>query len=188
MLAGAVVAQPVFMARKKFPFDAQWIAVSLNDKPFPGERADRPTLTLDETLRVRGFGACNTYSATAYPLQQQAFAVGPIALTQRECPKATMDVEKAFLLALRTAQQWDTEPGKLVIAGQNGKLVFERTFDIRTCRPLADRVQDVGADFSCIPASPVGSSVNLTSWKASRVERWPIEISVVCGNCCFSMV
>jgi heat shock protein HslJ len=39
-----------------------------------------------------------------------------------------MDVEKAFLLALRTAQQWDTEPGKLVIAGQNGKLVFERTF------------------------------------------------------------
>ena len=77
---------------------------------------------------MRGFGACNTYSATAYPLQQQAFAVGPIALTQRECPKATMDVEKAFLLALRTAQQWDTEPGKLVIAGQNGKLVFERTF------------------------------------------------------------
>ncbi len=128
MLAGAVVAQPVFMARKKFPFDAQWIAVSLNDKPFPGERADRPTLTLDETLRVRGFGACNTYSATAYPLQQQAFAVGPIALTKRECPKVAMDAERAFLLALRTAQQWDTEPGKLVIAGQNGKLVFERTF------------------------------------------------------------
>ena len=124
----AVVAQPTFVARKKFPFDAQWIAISLNDKPFPGERADRPTLSLDETLRVRGFGACNTYSATAYPMQQQAFAVGPIALTSRECSKTALDAEKAFLLALRTAQQWDSEPGKLIITGQHGKLVFERTF------------------------------------------------------------
>jgi heat shock protein HslJ len=116
------------LAMKKFPFDIQWIAVSLNNKPFPGERADRPTLALDETLRVRGFGACNTYSATAYPLQQQRFAVGPIALTKRECSKEVMAVEKLFLVALRTAQQWDTEEGKLVIVGQSGQLVFERTF------------------------------------------------------------
>ena len=116
------------LAMKKFPFDIQWIAVSLNNKPFPGERADRPTLSLDETLRVRGFGACNTYSATAYPLQQQRFAVGPIALTKRECSKDVMAVEKMFLVALRTAQQWETEEGKLVITGQSGQLVFERTF------------------------------------------------------------
>mgnify|MGYP003345027057 CR=1 FL=1 len=31
------------LAMKKFPFDIQWIAVSLNNKPFPGERADRPS-------------------------------------------------------------------------------------------------------------------------------------------------
>ena len=116
------------LAMKKFPFDVQWIAVSLNNKPFPGERADRPTLSLDETLRVRGFGACNTYSATAYPLQQQRFAVGPIALTKRECSKEMMSVEKTFLVALRTAQQWDSEEGKLIINGQSGQLVFERTF------------------------------------------------------------
>ena len=116
------------LAMKKFPFDIQWIAVSLNNKPFPGERADRPTLALDETLRVRGFGGCNTYSATAYPLQQQRFAVGPIALTKRECQKEVMAVEKMFLVALRTAQQWETEEGKLVISGQSGQLVFERTF------------------------------------------------------------
>ena len=116
------------LAMKKFPFDVQWIAVSLNNKPFPGERADRPTLSLDETLRVRGFGACNTYSATAYPLQQQRFAVGPIALTKSECSKEMMSVEKTFLVALRTAQQWDSEEGKLIINGQSGQLVFERTF------------------------------------------------------------
>ena len=116
------------LAIKKFPFDVQWIAVSLNNKPFPGQRADRPTLSLDETLRVRGFGACNTYSATAYPLQQQRFAVGPIALTKRECPKEMMDAEKIFLVALRTAQQWDSEEGKLIIYSQSGQLVFERTF------------------------------------------------------------
>jgi heat shock protein HslJ len=128
LLAGSALAQSAFVARKKFPFDTQWIAISLNGKPFPGEKADRPTLVLDETLRVRGFGACNTYSATAYPLQQQAFAVGPIALTTRECPKVALEAEKAFLLALRTAQQWDTEPGKLIINGPQGKLLFERTF------------------------------------------------------------
>ena len=116
------------LAMKKFPFDIQWIAVSLNNKPFPGERSDRPTLALDETLRVRGFGACNTYSATAYPLQQQRFAVGPIALTKRECSKEMMAVEKMFLVALRTAQQWDTDEGRLVISGQSGQLIFERTF------------------------------------------------------------
>jgi heat shock protein HslJ len=116
------------LAMKKFPFDIQWIAVSLNNKPFPGERADRPTLSLDETLRVRGFGTCNTYSATAYPLQQQRFAVGPIALTKRECSKETMAVEKMYLVALRTAQQWDSEEGKLIIYSQSGQLVFERTF------------------------------------------------------------
>jgi heat shock protein HslJ len=113
---------------KKFPFDVQWIAVSLNNKPFAGDRSDRPTLSLDETLRVRGFGACNTYSATAYPLQQQRFAVGPVALTKRECSKEMMAVEKMFLLALRTAQQWDTDEGRLIISGESGQLVFERTF------------------------------------------------------------
>lgn len=116
------------LAMKKFPFDIQWIAVSINNKPFPGDRSERPTLSLDETLRVRGFGSCNTYSATAYPLQQQRFAVGPIALTKRECSKEVMAAEKLFLVALRTAQQWDTDEGKLVITGQSGQLVFERTF------------------------------------------------------------
>ena len=116
------------LAMKKFPFDVQWIAVSLNNKPFPGERSDRPTLSLDETLRVRGFGACNTYSATAYPLQQQRFAVGPIALTKRECSKEMMAVEKTFLIALRTAQQWDTDEGRLIINGQSGQMIFERIF------------------------------------------------------------
>ena len=116
------------LAMKKFPFDVQWIAVSLNNKQFAGERSDRPTLSLDETLRVRGFGSCNTYSATAYPLEQQRFAVGPIALTKRECTKEAMDIEKMFLLALRTAEQWDKDEGRLIISGRSGQLIFERIF------------------------------------------------------------
>ena len=49
-------------------------------------------------------------------------------LFERECSKETMAVEKMYLVALRTAQQWDSEEGKLIIYSQSGQLVFERTF------------------------------------------------------------
>ena len=55
---------------KVFPVGSSWIAVSLNGKTFSGER---PSFTLDQQFRAKGFGGCNTYSATAYPLQ----AAGP---------------------------------------------------------------------------------------------------------------
>jgi heat shock protein HslJ len=110
---------------KKFPFNAQWIAVSLNGKSFGTQ--DRPAMTLDEQLRVRGFSGCNTYSATAYPLAEQHFAVGPIALTKRACEASAMEAEREFLVALRTAQQWDVKEGRLIITGQSGVLIFERT-------------------------------------------------------------
>jgi heat shock protein HslJ len=100
------------------------MAVSLNGKPFSGER---PTFILDEQFRLRGFGGCNTFSATAYPLREQRFAVGPFALTKKACDKALMDQEKNFLIALRTSVQWDTVAGDLVIKSQNGELKFQRS-------------------------------------------------------------
>jgi heat shock protein HslJ len=38
-----------------------------------------------------------------------------------------MDQEKAFLIALRTAQAWELKDGYLLIKGQNGEVKFERT-------------------------------------------------------------
>jgi heat shock protein HslJ len=111
-------------AQKTFPNKVQWLAVSLNGKPFSG---DRPAFLLDDQLRARGFGGCNTYSAGAYPIGGQRFAVGPIAMTKKTCDKEVMELERQFLLALRTSQAWDTQGGYLILKGQGGEIKFERT-------------------------------------------------------------
>ncbi|WP_210496968.1 META domain-containing protein [Microvirga antarctica] len=110
---------------KIFPLGSSWVAVSLNGKPFGG--AERPTFALDDQLRARGFGGCNNYSATAYPLREQGFAVGPFALTKKACEKGQMAVEQSFLVALRTAAKWDVNGSTLIIKTQNGELRFERS-------------------------------------------------------------
>jgi heat shock protein HslJ len=110
--------------QKIFPTKVSWIAVSLNGRPFSGER---PTFILDEQFRMRGFAGCNTFAATAFPLREQKFAVGPFALTKKTCDKAVMDQERNFLIALRKSVHWDTVVGTLVIKSQDGdELKFDR--------------------------------------------------------------
>ena len=109
---------------KVFPVGATWIAVSLNGKPYGG---DRPSFTLNQQFRATGFGGCNNYSATAYPLRQQGFAVGPFALTKKQCDKEVMNIEQAFLVALRTSAKWETQGSALIIRTQSGaELRFEK--------------------------------------------------------------
>ena len=110
---------------KRFPLGASWIAVSMNGKSFSG--AERPAFTLDDQFRVRGFGGCNSFSATAFPLREQGIAVGPLAITRNSCDKDRMATEQAFLMALRTSAKWDTQIGSLIIKGPNGELKFERS-------------------------------------------------------------
>src|SRR5690349_1812109 len=78
---------PMQKQDKIFPVGTTWTAVDLNGKPFPGER---PSFTVDQQFRAKGFGGCNTFSATAYPLRDQRLAVGPFAMTKRSCDKALM--------------------------------------------------------------------------------------------------
>jgi heat shock protein HslJ len=108
---------------KPFPAKVAWTAVSLNGKPLGGER---PTIILDDNFRIKGFGGCNTFSATGYPLRQQGFAVGPLALTKRACAAPVMASERQFLLTLRGTQKWDLVAGGLVFQGAAGELKFER--------------------------------------------------------------
>ena len=88
---------------------------------------ERPAFTLDDQFRVRGFGGCNSFSATAFPLKEQGIAVGPLAMTKRSCDPAVMATEQAFFNALRTSAKWDTIIGSLVIKGPNGEMKFERS-------------------------------------------------------------
>lgn len=108
---------------KIFPLNSSWIAQSLNNKPFSGER---PTFKLDDQMRATGFSGCNTYSTTAYPLREQGLAVAPFALTKRNCDKAAMAIEQAFLMALRTSGKWDIQGHTLTIKSQTGELRFDR--------------------------------------------------------------
>lgn len=108
---------------KTFPLGTSWSAVSLNGKPISDRRA---TLQVDANLRGTGFGGCNTFSAAAYPLRSQGFAVGPLALTKRSCDKGVSDFERAYLTALRATQKWDLVGGKLVLSGGAGELRFDR--------------------------------------------------------------
>lgn len=112
-------------ADKQFPAGAAWIAVTVNGRPVIGER---PSVLIDDNFRARGFGGCNTFSATAYPLRGQGFAVGPVASTRKACDKAVMDQERAFFVAFRSAQNWDTQEGAFLLKGPNGELRFERSF------------------------------------------------------------
>ena len=110
---------------KQFPVPSSWVAISLNGKPFTGR--ERPTFSLDKQYRAKGFGGCNTYSATSYPLREQRLAVGPFALTKKQCEKDVMEAERAFLVALRTSMQWDYDGAILVVRTQSGELRFERS-------------------------------------------------------------
>jgi len=109
---------------KVFPLGSTWTAVSLNGKPFTG--ADRPSFNLDTQYRARGYGGCNTFAATAFPLREQHLAVGPLAITKKSCDKAVSALEQAFFVALRTSGVWDLDGSQLVIKSQNGELRFDR--------------------------------------------------------------
>ena len=112
-------------AGKVFPLNSSWVAVSLNGKPFTGER---PSFKLDDQLRATGFGGCNTYATAAYPLREQGLAVGPFALTKKSCDKSAMAIEQTFLVALRSSGKWDIQGRNLIIRTQNGgQLIFERS-------------------------------------------------------------
>jgi heat shock protein HslJ len=121
--AGAKSGGLAPMQPKQFPVGVQWVLVSLNGKSVG---LNQPTLQLDAQLRMRGFSGCNTFSAVAYPLKNQGLAVGPLALTRKECAKAEMDLEKAYLLGLRTTGKWEERDGSLLLVGQAGELKFDR--------------------------------------------------------------
>lgn len=116
-------APPQRQQEKNFPLDASWTAIQMNGKPITGYRA---TLKVDSNLRGTGFAGCNTFSASAYPLRQQGFAVGPIAVTKMACDKGASDFERGYLLALRSVRQWDLAEGRLVLKTANGEIRFDR--------------------------------------------------------------
>lgn len=109
---------------KIFPLGETWTVVSMNGKPVNGR--DRPSFIIDSQYRARGYGGCNTFAATAFPLREQSLAVGPLALSKKACDKSVGAIEQAFLVSLRTAAKWDIVGSQLVLKSPNGEMRFDR--------------------------------------------------------------
>lgn len=117
--------KPLPPLQKNFPLDQTWSLRELNGKPVPPGLDI--SLKIDGTLRGSGFTGCNSWSATLYPVKDQHLAVGPYALTKKQCPKDVMQVELGFLSALIGNPVWDLVNGDLVIKGPRGALRLARS-------------------------------------------------------------
>jgi heat shock protein HslJ len=117
--------KPLPPLQKNFPLDQTWQLKELNDKPVSSDLD--VSLKIDSTLRGSGFAGCNSWSATMYPIKDQHLAVGPYALTKKQCDKDTMAIEFGFLSALLANPTWDLVNGELVIKGPRGALRLARS-------------------------------------------------------------
>ena len=117
--------KPLPPQQKNFPLDQTWQLKELNGKPVPADID--ASLKIDGALRGSGFTGCNSWSATMYPIADQHLAVGPFALTKKQCDKDTMAVEVGFLSALLDRPTWDLVNGELVIKGPHGSLRLARS-------------------------------------------------------------
>jgi heat shock protein HslJ len=117
--------KPLPPLQKNFPLDQTWSLRELNGKPVPPGLDI--SLKIDGTLRGSGFTGCNSWSATVYPVKDQHLAVGPYALTKKQCPKDIMQLEMGFLSGLLGSPEWDLVNGELVIKGPRGTMRLVRS-------------------------------------------------------------
>jgi heat shock protein HslJ len=117
--------KPLPPLQKNFPLDQTWSLRELNGKPVPPGLDI--SLKIDGTLRGSGYTGCNSWSATVYPVKDQHLAVGPYALTKKQCPKDIMQLEMGFLSGLLGSPEWDLVNGDLVIKGPRGSMRLVRS-------------------------------------------------------------
>ena len=117
--------KPLPPLQKNFPLDQTWSLRELNGKPVPPGLDI--SLKIDGALRGSGYTGCNSYSATMYPVKDQHLAVGPFALTKKDCAKDVKALEIGFLSALLGNPEWDLVNGDLVIKGPRGAMRLARS-------------------------------------------------------------
>jgi len=123
--AAPPAAQPQ-KEEKTFPKDSNWTLRMMNGKPLPA--GAEATLKIDGQFRGSGFSGCNTWSATMWPVRNQRFAVGPVALTKKQCDASAMAFERAYLTTLHNQSSWDLVNGMLEVKSASGTLSFARGF------------------------------------------------------------
>ena len=129
MLSAAIALSAICLA-----FSAQ-AASDAPPKPLPPQQKNgKPissdldvSLKIDGALHASGYSGCNSWSAVIYPVKDQHLAMGPPALTKKQCDKDTMAIEFDFLSVLHSGPTWDLVNGELVIKGPRGTLRLARS-------------------------------------------------------------
>ena len=117
--------KPLPPLQKNFPLDETFSLRDLNGKPVSADLD--VSFMLDSAFRASGFTGCNTWSATAYPQQNQHLLVGGFTMTRKTCDKVNQDIERGFLRALQGGPSWDLVNGDLVIKGPGGAMRLVRS-------------------------------------------------------------
>jgi heat shock protein HslJ len=117
--------KPLPPLQKNFPLDQTFSLRELNGKPVSAELD--VSFKLDGAFHASGFSGCNSWSATAYPQQNQHLLVGGFALTKKACDKTDQAIEQGFLRALLGTPAWDLVNGELVFKGPGGTMRLARS-------------------------------------------------------------
>ena len=97
------------------------VAVSYKDQKF---KDDRPTILVSPNYRGTGFSACNNWSATVLP-KPTRLAIGPVAISKRQCDTRLMHNEKVFLFVMRQLAVWSFDGRTLTFVGPFGTMTFQ---------------------------------------------------------------
>jgi heat shock protein HslJ len=117
--------KPLPPLQKNFPLDQTFSLRDLNGKPVPADLD--VSFKLDGAFHASGYSGCNSWSATAYPQQNQHILVGGFAMTKKTCDKANQAIEQGFLRALMGTPAWDLVNGDLVLKGPGGAMRLVRS-------------------------------------------------------------
>ncbi len=117
--------KPMPPLQKSFPLDQTFSLRDLNGKPVTADLD--VSFKLDGAFHASGYTGCNSWSATAYPQQNQHLLVGGLAMTKKTCDKANLEIERSFLRALSGTPAWDLVNGDLVFKGPGGAMRLVRS-------------------------------------------------------------
>ncbi len=118
--------KPLPPLQKAFPLDQTFSLRELNGKKVSAELD--VSFKLDGAYHASGFTGCQSWSATAYPQQNQHLLVGGFApFSSKPCDKANKAIEQGFLHALLGTPAWDLVNGDLVFKGPGGTMRLARS-------------------------------------------------------------
>jgi heat shock protein HslJ len=117
--------KPMPPLQKNFPLDQTFSLRDLNGKPVSAQLD--VSFKLDGAYHASGYTGCNSWSATAYPQQNQHLLLGGLAITKKACSKENTEIERGFLRAFQGGPAWDLVNGDLVIKGPGGSLRMARS-------------------------------------------------------------